>query len=235
MASRTSHIIRGFESRDALDVASLAVRREWKRGEIPGLLPEKIQDWPEEAQQDRGFFIAETVESFARDLALEAEYQIRRRYLRKAGSLSPPEARQKHQPGEDLEIQDKEAIIQRTIRDFESLISLKVPHLLRDDLGFKCASFLASLFEKARELNDPEGWLSRTVSEIQIDTGLRRTAQRSASKKLVDLGILEEEPSEQDQKFFFRINYERLGVFLARLIKLNPSAGRRGCWRRRSD
>ncbi len=95
--------------------------------------------------------------------------------------------------------------------------------------------FLANLFEKAKVLYDPEGWLPRIVSEIRIATGLGGAAQRSALNKLGRLGIVEEIRSRKKSENFYRINYKHLGEFLPEMAKGFPHDAKRGRRRKRWD
>ncbi len=124
--------------------------------------------------------------------------------------------------------QDWKYAKQKAIRAFENLNSLRVPRYLVEILGLNRAVFLANLFEKARGLDSPKGWLPRIVSEIRIETGLGGAAQRSALNRLKPLALVEEIRSRKKSENFYRINYEHLGEFLPEMAKGFPHDAKRG-------
>jgi hypothetical protein len=56
----------------------------------------------------------------------------------------------------------------------------------------------------------PNGWLYKTQPEITKETGLTRTEQSTARKRLRELGVLEEEKRGVPARLFYRVNLKKL-------------------------
>lgn len=56
--------------------------------------------------------------------------------------------------------------------------------------------------------SDPDGWLYKTSIEIEEETGLTYDEQRTARKKLVENGLIEEHYARLDHQLRFRINLD---------------------------
>ena len=116
---------------------------------------------------------------------------------------------------------------------YENMKSNPLLPLLGNVHGANVAILLAYLLEEEKSHSFAGKQFAREFSEIEEDTTLGRAAQRTATEKLYGLGIFEEEPFEKDHKYFFRINYDRLGDFLSRLIERYPFGVKRGPRRKR--
>jgi hypothetical protein len=57
---------------------------------------------------------------------------------------------------------------------------------------------------------DPDGWLYKTQSEIEEETGLSRKEQETARRKLREAGILEEEKRGVPARLYYRVNMQNL-------------------------
>lgn len=62
---------------------------------------------------------------------------------------------------------------------------------------------------------DEDGWFFKSREEWQEETGLSRSEQESARKRLVELGVLQEELRGMPGRLHFRIDMERLVALLA--------------------
>jgi hypothetical protein len=58
--------------------------------------------------------------------------------------------------------------------------------------------------------HNPDGWIYKTQSEIEEETGLTRRNQETARKKLRELGVLEERYSGMPAKLYYRLNLDTL-------------------------
>ena len=58
--------------------------------------------------------------------------------------------------------------------------------------------------------HNPEGWIYKTQSEIEDETGLTRRNQETARKKLRQIGVLEEKYSGMPAKLYYRLNLDML-------------------------
>jgi len=57
---------------------------------------------------------------------------------------------------------------------------------------------------------DPEGWIFKTMEEIRAETGLTRTEQETARKKLKTKGFLEEKFQGLPRRLYYRVNKKAL-------------------------
>lgn len=78
-------------------------------------------------------------------------------------------------------------------------------------VGDVCAGvFVSQLFYWHDKGADPDGWIYKTREEIYAETGLSRRNQQTARKRLVGLGVLEEERRGMPATMHFRLNLDRL-------------------------
>lgn len=70
--------------------------------------------------------------------------------------------------------------------------------------------FLCNLLRWTGKQKDPEGWIYKTQSEIQEETGLSRKEQETARKTLKQLGFLEEQYKGIPRKLFYRLNLKAI-------------------------
>jgi DnaA N-terminal domain len=71
--------------------------------------------------------------------------------------------------------------------------------------------------------DDEDGWFYKTRDEWWEETGMTRTEQETARRRLVERGLLEEKLRGMPGKLHFRVNVERL----ISLLVENPPTGRR--------
>ena len=87
--------------------------------------------------------------------------------------------------------------------------------------GSVTAGLLLSQFwywANSRDVTDRDGWFWKTMPEITDETGLTRTEQENARKKLVHLGILQEQRRGTPAKLWFRLDKDALYDLLARYL-----------------
>ena len=65
--------------------------------------------------------------------------------------------------------------------------------------------------------NQGDGWFFKTRDEWEEETGLSRSEQESARKRLVELGLLAEELRGMPGRLHFRVNFERILALLAEI------------------
>lgn len=74
----------------------------------------------------------------------------------------------------------------------------------------KATLFLCQfLYWKGRQ-RDPDGWIYKSQSEIQKETGLSRREQENARKQLSQKGYLEQKYKGIPRQLYYRINYQPL-------------------------
>ena len=100
--------------------------------------------------------------------------------------------------------------------------------------GSVTAGLLLSQFwywANSRDVTDRDGWFWKTMPEITDETGLTRTEQENARKKLVHLGILHEQRRGTPAKLWFRLDkdalYDLLACYLADKNGGNPQSSLR--------
>ena len=77
-------------------------------------------------------------------------------------------------------------------------------------VGLETAFLLTCFAEAETMLADKEGWFYQTIERTEEITGLKRSRQDKATRKLVELGILEQINKGLPMKRYFRINYKVL-------------------------
>lgn len=83
--------------------------------------------------------------------------------------------------------------------------------------GVTAALFISQLHYWYLRTKDRDGWIYRTMEQIQEETGLTRSEQRTARKVLTEAGLLTEERRKMPARFFYRIDWARLvGLLLER-------------------
>lgn len=79
-------------------------------------------------------------------------------------------------------------------------------------LGLKQAAFLCNFFYWTGKQHNPEGWIYKTVSEIESETGLTRHEQQVALRDLKRSGIIEDRYHRLQHRKEYRVNAEHLGL-----------------------
>ena len=72
---------------------------------------------------------------------------------------------------------------------------------------------------------DEEGWFFKTMPEWEDETGLRRAEQETARKRLLALGLMEEERRGIPAKLFYRVNFDGLLAQLEAMPPRNQDCG----------
>lgn len=73
--------------------------------------------------------------------------------------------------------------------------------------GVKVAVFIGPFMYFEGKQNDTEGWIYKTASEIENQTGLTRTEQENARKTLRELGVLDEARRGVPARLFYRFDW----------------------------
>lgn len=82
---------------------------------------------------------------------------------------------------------------------------------LRKITGSTTATILLCQFIYWRgKESDPDGWLYKESAEIEQETGLSYDEQKTARKKLVENGLLEEHYARLDHQMKFRLNLDEI-------------------------
>ena len=76
--------------------------------------------------------------------------------------------------------------------------------------GVEAGIFASQFFYWYGKGHDPQGWMYKTQSAIEDETGLTRRNQETARKKLRNLGVLEETHAGMPAKLYYRINLDIL-------------------------
>jgi hypothetical protein len=71
---------------------------------------------------------------------------------------------------------------------------------------------------------DPEGWFYKTRDDWTEETGMTRTEQETARRRLISAGVLEEELRGMPAKMHFRVNEEKL---ISLLVEKLPTVMRK--------
>lgn len=89
--------------------------------------------------------------------------------------------------------------------------------------GVKAAVLLSQLYYWRDKGSDPDGWIYKTIDEIEDETGLTYREQRTARKKLVEAGVLEEELRGLPAQLYYRVNTD---VLVAKLSGVSDVTNR---------
>ncbi len=81
-------------------------------------------------------------------------------------------------------------------------------------IGVTGALMLSQAVYWARRSEDGGGWFFKSQVEWEEETGLKRTEQETARKRLVQLGVMEEERRGIPAKLFYRVNFHELEAAL---------------------
>lgn len=80
--------------------------------------------------------------------------------------------------------------------------------------GVTAALFVSQLHYWYLRSKDQDGWIYRTMEQIQEETGLTKSEQRTARKVLTEAGLLTEERRRMPARFFYRIDWSQLVYLL---------------------
>lgn len=71
----------------------------------------------------------------------------------------------------------------------------------------KCGVFVSNFFYWEGKQHDEDGWMYKSQSEILDETGLSRSEQEGARKRLREFGALEEKKAGVPAKLYYRFNW----------------------------
>lgn len=74
---------------------------------------------------------------------------------------------------------------------------------------------LAALWDWTKHDADSDGWIFKTMEDIEAETGLSRTRQMNGRLKLRQLGILEERQLRLEHKLLYRIDVPSIDEWLS--------------------
>ncbi|WP_256344103.1 hypothetical protein [Pseudomonas costantinii] len=77
-------------------------------------------------------------------------------------------------------------------------------------VGITGALMLSQAIYWSNRTDNAEGWFYKTMEEWEAETGMTRSEQESARKKLVKVGVLEEQKKGVPCRLFYRVNLEAI-------------------------
>jgi hypothetical protein len=81
--------------------------------------------------------------------------------------------------------------------------------------GLESAMLLSTFAEAESMLSDEDGWFYQTTNTVEEITTLSRHKQDKCIRKLIGLGVLQQDNKGMPMKRYFRIDYEVLATLLA--------------------
>lgn len=82
-------------------------------------------------------------------------------------------------------------------------------------VGITGALMLSQAIYWSNRTDDAEGWFYKTMEEWESETGMTRYEQEGARKKLVKIGVLEEQKKGVPCRLFYRVNLEAIRANLS--------------------
>ncbi|WP_237509791.1 hypothetical protein [Pseudomonas chlororaphis] len=82
-------------------------------------------------------------------------------------------------------------------------------------VGITGALMLSQAIYWSNRTDDPDGWFYKTMEEWEAETGMTRSEQESARKKLVKVGALQEMKKGVPCRLFYRVNIEAIRANLS--------------------
>lgn len=79
--------------------------------------------------------------------------------------------------------------------------------------GLKESIFICNFAWWTGKQRDKEGWIYKTISEIEEETALTKEEQMRLRARLVSVGILEEKDDRLHHRKFYRLNFDRINEF----------------------
>lgn len=84
------------------------------------------------------------------------------------------------------------------------------PGIARAVGSVKAGIFFSQLYYWREKGKSDDGWIYKSVEELESETGLSYKEQRAARASLVALGVLEEHHNREEHKLYFRLNLDGL-------------------------
>lgn len=91
-------------------------------------------------------------------------------------------------------------------------------------VGIKGALMLSQAVYWSKRTRDADGWFYKTQDEWEEETGLVRSEQETARKKLIKSGVMQEKKKGVPCKLYYRVDFEKL---LASLSAIPPQTSLR--------
>lgn len=91
--------------------------------------------------------------------------------------------------------------------------------------GITGALMLSQAVYWARRGSNEAGWFFKTQVEWEEETGLRRAEQETARKRLLGMGVLEEDRKGIPAKLYYRVNFDKLEELLVQHCTRNQDCG----------
>lgn len=82
-------------------------------------------------------------------------------------------------------------------------------------VGITVALMLSQAIYWSNRTDDKDGWFYKTMEEWEADTGMTRSEQQSARKKLVKVGALQEMKKGVPCRLFYRVNIDAIRTNLS--------------------
>jgi len=95
--------------------------------------------------------------------------------------------------------------------------------------GITGALMLSQAMYWSKRTKDENGWFYKTQSEWEDETGLSRSEQEGARRKLKKLGVLQEERKGVPCKTYYRIDTQALDALLCQSAEKPQSSMRKSC------
>ncbi len=105
--------------------------------------------------------------------------------------------------------------VQLALEQNESCVVAYRPELARVLGGINAALFASQMLYWTNRTKDPDGWIWKSQSDWEAETGLSRYQQERARAKLRALGVLEERYGGIPRRLYYRLNTEKLAALLA--------------------
>ncbi len=94
--------------------------------------------------------------------------------------------------------------------------------------GVKGAIFLCNFIAWTGSQKDPNGWIYKSQSEIEKETGLNDEEQATARNRLKKLGVIEEKYIRLEHKMLYRVVVDKVDFIWANRKTRNPESGNPG-------
>lgn len=91
--------------------------------------------------------------------------------------------------------------------------------------GITGALLLSQAVYWSRRSGNDTGWFFKTQAEWEEETGLRRAEQETARKRLLTLGVMDEDRKGIPAKLYYRVNFEKLEQLLSPRLTSKQDCG----------
>jgi hypothetical protein len=80
--------------------------------------------------------------------------------------------------------------------------------------GVTGAVFLSQMVYWSKRTSDNEGWFWKTIKQWEDETGLTRSEQETARKRLLSCGVITEKKEGMPSKIYFKVNFDKIHELL---------------------